>query len=201
MIAVLVGMFLYAIIHSLMAGKTIKTAMRNRLGERAYYGLYRLVYNAIASISILPVLLWIYLGTNTVVWHVTGPLQTVFLAIQAVGVIGLGISLIQIDGAQFLGLSQLRAYLEGDPLPLPTEPLQTRGTYALVRHPLYLFSLLAIWPMVVMTDTLLAFNVVTTLYFVIGSRLEEQRLERIFGKEYVDYKRRVPWLLPIPRGR
>jgi protein-S-isoprenylcysteine O-methyltransferase Ste14 len=65
-----------------------------------------------------------------------------------------------------------------------------------VRHPLYLFSLLAIWPSPIMTESLLAFNAAATLYFVVGSRLEEKRLIAAFGQTYLDYQRRVPWLIP-----
>ncbi|NDJ62680.1 MAG: isoprenylcysteine carboxylmethyltransferase family protein, partial [Chloroflexi bacterium] len=121
------------------------------------------------------------------------------LAVQIVGFAGLMISLLQIDLGQFTGLSQVLAYLNGERLPLPTEPLQTGGVYRLVRHPLYLFSLLLIWPMPIMTEALLAFNLVSTWYFAIGSLLEERRMLALFGDEYAEYRQRVPWLIPFVR--
>jgi protein-S-isoprenylcysteine O-methyltransferase Ste14 len=118
-----------------------------------------------------------------------------------VGLIGLVVSLLQINLGQFTGLSQVRAYVAGDPLPLPIEPLQTKGMYALVRHPLYLFSLMILWPVSSMTDTMLAFNIAATLYFVIGSRYEERRLTEAFGQPYRAYQQRVAWLIPFVKLR
>jgi protein-S-isoprenylcysteine O-methyltransferase Ste14 len=108
---------------------------------------------------------------------------------------------LQIDLGQFSGLAQALAYIENKPLPLPDELLQTGGVYAFVRHPLYLFSLMIIWALPVMTEGLLIFNLGTTLYFIFGSLLEEKRMLRIFGDEYRAYQQRVPWLVPLLRRR
>jgi protein-S-isoprenylcysteine O-methyltransferase Ste14 len=80
---------------------------------------------------------------------------------------------------------------------LPTEPLQTGGVYQLVRHPLYLFSLMVIWPLPAMTEAMLGFNIAATIYFTFGSLLEERRLVAIFGQDYITYQQRVPWLIPF----
>jgi protein-S-isoprenylcysteine O-methyltransferase Ste14 len=37
-----------------------------------------------------------------------------------------------------------------------------------------------------------------TLYFIVGSRLEETRLVRVFGDTYREYQKAVPALLPLP---
>ena len=70
---------------------------------------------------------------------------------------------------------------------------------AFVRHPQYFLAMLVIWATPILTLNWLTFNVAATLYIVIGSRIEERRLELIYGTSYRDYKRRVPWLLPFPR--
>jgi protein-S-isoprenylcysteine O-methyltransferase Ste14 len=197
MIAIFLAMFIWACIHSVLAGQGVKQAIRHRFGERSYYGLYRLGYNVLATLTLAPILLWIYFGASQVVCTASSSLVPIFLAIQTVGLVGLVISLLQIDLGRFMGLSQLRAFLTGQPLPLAEEPLQTGGVYSLVRHPLYLFSLLVLWPMSTMTDTVLAFNLLASLYFLCGSLLEEQRLVVAFGQPYLEYKRRVPWLIPF----
>jgi len=73
------------------------------------------------------------------------------------------------------------------------------GMYRFVRHPLYFFSLLALWSMPVMTVNLLMFNIGATLYFVIGSRVEERRLVQSYGEAYRAYQQRVPGLIPLLR--
>lgn len=193
-------MFIWAAAHSLAAGQGIKGAVRRRVGDRAYLGLYRLAYNVFAAATFAPVLWIAFTGASVVVWRIPPGWIPVSLGIEMVGLTGVIVALIQIDLPRFAGLSQARAYLTGAPLPLPDERLKTGGLYALVRHPLYLFSLVAIWPLPVMTDGLLALYIAATLYFVVGSRLEERRLAVAFGEPYVEYQRRVPWLIPIPNS-
>lgn len=40
-----------------------------------------------------------------------------------------------------------------------------------------------------------------TLYFIVGSRLEENKLVAIHGDAYRDYMGQVPGLLPLPWKR
>ncbi|MFW5772948.1 MAG: methyltransferase family protein, partial [Phototrophicaceae bacterium] len=120
---------------------------------------------------------------------------------QALGLVGFVLALAKIDQGRFAGTRQLRAYLNHEPLPLPPESLQTGGVYGWVRHPLYLFSMMVIWPVTTMTEAYLGFCIATTIYFLAGSYFEERRMLREFGQPYRDYQARVPWLLPLPRLR
>jgi methanethiol S-methyltransferase len=201
MIPILLTMLIFGVIHSLLAESGVKQAFQNRFGAYAYHGFYRLLYNLFTIVTLLPVVFIMLSSPGHIIWQVDGPLAWVLRVIQLIGLIGLSISLLQIDLGQFLGLKQLRAYLRQQPLPLPLEPLQTNGLYSLVRHPLYLFSLMLIWPLQTTTESLLAFNIAATLYFVLGSLLEERRLLALFGQDYADYQQRVPWLIPLPFKR
>lgn len=197
MTTMILTIFIFAVIHSLLARGGFKTRARKWMGERNYHGLYRILYNIIATLTLIPVGVVMVMLPGAVIWKTEGILVWVFIFIQIIGLSGLVISLFQIDLGQFTGLSQLNAYLTGRPLPLSTEPLQIRGVYRLVRHPLYLFSLMIIWPTPIMTESLLAFNIASTLYFIIGSRLEENQLVKVFGQPYIEYQRKVPWLIPF----
>lgn len=196
MIAVLVGMVLYAFSHSLLAGRG-KTWFRRRWGERAYHGLYRLIYNILAVILLLPILYLVVWHPGPIVWAWSLDRELILFAIQILGIVGFAISLFQIDFMRFSGLTQFRVYLSGGTLPLPDEPLQTRGMYALVRHPLYLFSMLLVWPVTTMTGAYLGFAIGVTGYFLLGSFYEERRMVEYYGQDYLDYRRRVPWLIPF----
>lgn len=200
MIAVLLTMLAYGAVHSLLAWRRVKSALKDRTGERAYHGLYRITYNIIATLTLAPIFALIIFRPGEIVWRIPQGWLPLLLIIQAVGLIGLFVSLLQIDLGQFSGLSQLLAYLNGDPLPLPREPLQTDGVYRLVRHPLYLFSLMVIWPIPTMTEAYLGFCIGSTIYFVAGSYMEERRLLKAFGARYIDYQKRVPWLFPPTRS-
>lgn len=197
MIAVLIAIVAFGFIHSILASKEAKHAFKERFGERAYYGWYRLIYNIFAGVTLIPIAWMMMLQPSRVIWQVQSPITIIFLILQGIGVIGLLISVLQIDGGQFLGTSQLRAYLRGDELPLPKEPLSVTGVYALVRHPLYFFSLLVIWFIPTMSESYLGFALGSTLYFVIGSWYEERRLLEFFGDEYKVYQQKVAWMIPF----
>jgi protein-S-isoprenylcysteine O-methyltransferase Ste14 len=197
MIAVLIAMLIFGLIHSILAGREIKTAFQRRFGDRACHGLYRIVYNGVTVMTLIPIAYLIVFAETRQVWQFDLRWELPLMIVQGIGLVGLVVSLLQIDLGRFLGTAQLRAYLSGAPLPLPPEPLQTSGLYAIVRHPLYLFSLLTIWPVTTMTDTYLGFCIGATLYFVIGSWYEERRLIGAFGDDYRAYQRRIPWLIPF----
>ncbi len=197
----LVLMVIYGLLHSLLAGHSMKRFVRILMGERAYLGLYRLLFNAIATITFLPVLWAIAAFPGDMIWEIGEPWNLLLRGLQLLGIIGLLAAFSDIDGSRFLGLRQAAAWWNGDPLPLPPEKLQLWGTYRIVRHPLYLFSLMLIWPTPAMTSAWFGFCFGSTIYMVVGSLLEEQRMMSQFGAAYEDYRKRVPWLLPFVGGR
>lgn len=197
MIPVLVGMIVYGLFHSILASKEAKHLFIQQFGERAYHGFYRLVFNGVALITILPILYLMTLNPEQVIWSIPLKWEPLLMIIQAMGIIGSVVALLQIDLMRFIGVSQALAYLRGDPLPLTDETLSTSGVYKLVRHPLYLFSLMLIWPVTTMTEAYFGWALGATLYFVIGSIYEERRMLQHYGESYAEYRRSVPWLIPF----
>ncbi len=84
----------------------------------------------------------------------------------------------------------------------PPIPFTIRGPYRWVRHPLYILMLLMIWSYPNLTADRLLFNLLCTIWMVIGTVLEERDLVTAFGKEYGDYQKTVPMLIPyrLPRN-
>jgi len=84
-----------------------------------------------------------------------------------------------------------------------TETIVSTGVYSVVRHPQYLGGLLAhagISFLLSAGYSLLLTPLMVVLIYLI-SRKEEEELIREFGKEYEDYKRKVPMLIPRLRSR
>ena len=71
-----------------------------------------------------------------------------------------------------------------------------RGPYRWVRHPLYSATLLMIWSYPVLTADRLLFNVLFTIWILVGTMLEERDLVADYGEDYQNYQRRVPMLIP-----
>jgi protein-S-isoprenylcysteine O-methyltransferase Ste14 len=201
-IVLISGLFLlFGIVHSLTAGAAPKARLSAVLPARLVEGWYRLLYNLFSAATVAPVLIAVAILPDRVIYAVPLPWSLLFRLAQVAGFVGLVGALFVTDVFRFAGISQVIAFLSGAPLPLPSESLQVKGMYAVVRHPLYLFSLLAIWPTPTMTLNMLLFNSGATLYFVVGSLIEERRLERTYGEAYRAYRRQVPWLVPVPRTR
>jgi protein-S-isoprenylcysteine O-methyltransferase Ste14 len=80
--------------------------------------------------------------------------------------------------------------------------LITYGPYSVVRNPLYVFSLLGVLGISIVSMHLLvvafAFPAFVVLYYFLIRREEKYLLER-FGDAYADYMKKVPRLIPNPR--
>ncbi|NDJ74669.1 MAG: hypothetical protein GYB65_00300 [Chloroflexi bacterium] len=196
-ITTLLALFAFAVFHSLTVLVPVKAGFAALVGQRAYLGLYRLLYNIVSVLTFLPVLAVMYANPGPTIWAADAALSAVLMAVQIIGVLGAGVAALQIDILRFAGLKQAWAYLNGDRLPLPPEPLQVGGVYALVRHPLYLFAMLYLWANPTMNAAALAFAAGTSVYFVFGAWIEEQRFLRTTGALYHTYRCRVPFMIPF----
>lgn len=190
----------WALAHSLTAARPFKRWVRERMGVRAYDGLYRLAYNIFSVLTILPLLYLLATRVpSTLVWRAPAPLSFLFVAVQIGGLVGLAASLLQTDVWRFAGVRQALNYVRGAEDPDPPGILVRSGAYRLVRHPLYFFSMLFIWFTPIMTLNTLVFNVLATVYFYAGALHEERRLAAEFGEHYERYRQQVPAFLPWPR--
>jgi len=74
----------------------------------------------------------------------------------------------------------------------------TTGLFTIVRHPCYFFGILAGALTTRMTVDSVIIGVYIFLYFVIAIPSEERKLIQKFGKEYEDYQKTTPMILPNP---
>ena len=189
-ILILLAVFVYGFIHSVLASDKVKALSRRWFGpasERAY----RVVYNLFAALSFLPVLALAGILPDQLIYRIPSPWTLLSLALQVMAVLMLGMGLLQTDLWYFLGVRQLLQ-------PGASEPneLVISGLYRRVRHPLYTAGLLFIWLAPQMTLNLLALNLGLTVYILVGAMLEERKLLRQFGGAYTEYQKRTPMLIP-----
>jgi len=203
----------YGLMHTLLASRTLKEAVTVTVGENNYRAFYRPFYvlQALAS----TVILFRYtsrLHTRTL-YQVRGLPAACMRAGQVAALLhGYGaareVGLLRITGADGM-LQRLRGLsvpgapvAQGPERDIVTGRLTAGGPFAWSRHPLNFTAVPLFWLSPKLTTGRLAFNVVATVYLVLGSLHEERRLQQGYGREYWSYLRSGPaFFLPRLRSR
>jgi methanethiol S-methyltransferase len=181
---------LFAVQHSVMARPWFKRALLRVVPQAAERSTY-----VLASSLALILLFWKWSPLGGVVWDIQDPTwRAVTYVAFAFGWLLVLVTTFLINHFDLFGLRQVWLHLRGREY----RPLRfvTPGPYRLVRHPLYVGWLFAFWAAPTMTVTHLLFAVVTTTYILVAIQLEEHDLIDAHP-EYLQYKRRVPMIIPI----
>jgi protein-S-isoprenylcysteine O-methyltransferase Ste14 len=182
----------YFALHSVLASLPVKTWVAAR--RPGFMPAYRITFNAIATLSLLPILWLLYRHPGQLVWGWHGAWAHVANGLALAAVAGVFHTLSDYDGGEFLGLRQWRdrARTVED-----QEAFHLSPAHRFVRHPWYFFSLVIIWTRD-MSEAMLLSALAMTAYFVVGSRLEERKLIAYHGERYRRYRERVAGLVPLP---
>lgn len=187
---IFVAMAAWSVLHSWLAAYSTKRISRNLFGKRTDR-YYRLFFVGLAVLTLLPILGLIILFPSQVLWIIAPPWLYLTVFFQVLAVFGALGTIFQTDVIAFIGIRQaIHPDQEFE------NKLIIKGFYKLVRHPMYLFSLVLLWLIPYMTDLLLAWVIASTLYFVVGSIPEERKLLNQFGDVYQEYQKEVPRLIP-----
>jgi len=185
---------IFALQHSIMARPGFKRAWTRLVPEP----VERSTYVLFSSLALL-LLFWLWQPIGGVVWSVApGWAATAIFMLYATGLLIVLLSTFLINHFDLFGLRQVYLYFRGrDYTPLP---FRTPFFYRYVRHPLYVGWLLTFWSAPVMTIAHFFFAAMTTAYILVAIRFEETDLVALYGDKYLQYKERVPMLIPaLPR--
>ncbi len=178
----------------------IRTSFRDQLAHIVPRHYHQSLY-AIASGIVLTAVVLLWHPSQTVIYEITGTPWLLVRAITVLAVVGFSWGIQALGNFDTFGLDPIRTYLRNRQL--RPQNFVVRGPYLWVRHPLYFIILILIWSCPVVHSDRLLFNVLWTLWVVLGSYLEEKDLVVEFGEEYRQRKKTVPMLLPWrgPVGR
>jgi protein-S-isoprenylcysteine O-methyltransferase Ste14 len=158
----------------------------------------RSTFVLLASAS-LGLIFWQWRPLPQEVWHISGPAGFVLSALSLSGWAVVFIASLTISHLDLFGVRQ--AWFRFQNLPYAPVGFRLAGLYRIVRHPLMVGFLIAFWVTPRMSVGHLFFAVMTTGYILFGTWIEERDLIAEHGERYLDYKRRVPGLIPLPGRR
>ena len=182
----------YFVLHSLLASLLVKRWLAGRWPQ--IFPAYRLLFNLQSLLLLALPLYFTYSWRGPWLWRWEGTGWWLVNGMALVAVLLFLWSLKYYDSGEFFGSKQWRERrhrvedLEGFHL----SPL-----HRFVRHPWYALGLVLIWTRDMNAAVLLT-ALCISLYFVVGSRLEERKLIEYHGDRYRRYRALVPGLLPSP---
>ncbi|MCA9280133.1 MAG: hypothetical protein R3B58_01700 [Phycisphaerales bacterium] len=147
---------------------------------------------------ILLAMCWLWQPVPSVVWSVSNPiLANMLFGLSMFGWVLVFASTFMLSHFDLFGVRQVVTNAMGnDYRPIP---FRLVWMYKVVRHPLMLGFIIAIWPTPTMTVGHLFFAVMVTGYIFFGVMMEERDLVAAFGDSYRQYRKEVRGLLPLPK--
>jgi protein-S-isoprenylcysteine O-methyltransferase Ste14 len=189
-------MSLFALQHSVMA----RPAFKRWLTKFIHPNIERSTYVLLSSSALL-LMYWQWQPLTTVLWQVEN--ETLAIIITSIYFLGWAIVFLasfMISHFELLGLRQMFEYVKGR---LPSSnSFSVRYMYTMVRHPMMLGFIIAFWATPMMTVGHLIFACVTTSYILVAVKfLEEKDLKKMLGKDYEDYQKKVPMIIPFTKRK
>lgn len=193
---VLLSLALFGALHSFLASRRFKSAIIKRFGPSAMRW-HRFAFSILSGLTILPTLALVLLLPDRSIYQLQRPYSGWLNFLQLLGAVGFAYGVLQTGFLNFIGFDRVL-----NPAAVNRPPrLVITGLYRWMRHPLYTSAMLLLWASPTFTWNRLALNLGVSLYFIIGSIFEEQKLREEFGEAYLAYRRRMPAFLPFPRPR
>lgn len=190
----------FAVSHTWLASVKIKEMLAVKIGDKIAF--YRMFYN-VSSVILFLAFYAIAPKPHIIVYDLHFPFDIITFVLQLFSLLGLIWATRPISLKEFAGTGQIERYMNGE---YRAEELDERqilkieGAFKLVRHPVYLFSILFLGFRPTMDLFYLTMFVCIIIYFYIGSVYEEKKLVKFFGEEYLEYQKQVPRLIPFTKS-
>lgn len=179
-------------IHSLLASLAIKRWFARILPTSMPY--YRLGFNVVATLFVIFPVAFMYINGGEPIWQWLGVAKWLANGVAVAAILTFYWTLRYYDMREFLGIKQS---VEQQRDIYDQETFKLSPLHRYVRHPWYFLALLIIWSRD-MDVMYLTSAIMVSLYFALGSKLEEKKLIAYHGERYRMYCQKVPGLIPRP---
>ena len=186
---------LWCTVHSLLISLTLTKYLESKLGKN--FRFYRLFYNFISIITLLPPLLYGHKLKGSLIFSWEGNFIIIQFIFFMIALILFLTGARKYDMMQFLGIRQIQSGSSQAPLS-ESGTIDMTGILGITRHPWYLGAIIFIWVFNknIYFSTLIT-NIILTVYLIIGTYLEKKKLITICGDKYRNYQKKVSMLLPV----
>lgn len=174
----------YFALHSWLASRGLKHTLE--IHWPALMPRYRLLYNLLAVVLLVPPVLLLLTTQSPMVWQWQGGWRWVSHALLLFSLTGFWFTTRYYDMPSFMGITQATA-----------THFSLSPVHRYVRHPWYFLGLILLWSRDMDAARLLV-ALLASGYLWYGSRLEDRKLVTEFGAVYRSYLDRVPGLFPLP---
>jgi methanethiol S-methyltransferase len=175
---------LYFFLHSLLAALRSKAFFERILGKA--FRFYRIMYSLVSTIGLLFLLFVNSAIPSSLLFESIGLVRYLSLILATFGVIVISRTFKEYRFSSFIGLKQ------------EDNEFKRTGILKYVRHPIYSGTILIVIGFFLFSPTLATLVSVSCIlvYLPIGIYLEERKLIKQFGDQYVSYKKEVPSIFP-----
>jgi methanethiol S-methyltransferase len=180
----------FYLVHSVFASLTVKAWVHKKLP--ALFPFYRILYNGFAIGSFMLVSWYVSGLPDTALWETSHAIRLSGIALLIFGLVMLVIALANYNLNEFVGIEPMAEFAPG------IKKLTVTGPNRWMRHPLYTATLILLVGYVMLSPTrnTLLFVCISAIYIVIGSILEEKKLVKFYGSDYINYRERVKRFFP-----
>ena len=175
------GWIIYLVLHSILAASDVKAKL-NPKGKK----WYRLIYSFGSTVGMIGLLFAGASLPGEPYFDSHGPVRYVSLMLSTFGVMTIQLAFRNYPIKSFLGFEAEQ------------NQLKITGILKTIRHPIYAGIILITLGYFLFNPTLptVIACVSINLYLPIGIYLEERKLIALFGEEYIDYRKKVPAIIP-----
>ena len=175
-----------------MISISVTEYLKKHLGSG--FRFYRLFFNLVSFLTLIPVAWFAYSVRTEPIFQWNGYLHLVQILLIAIAILLFFLGGRLYDPLVLLGIKQIKAGASNKALTDSGE-INTSGILGITRHPWYLAAILIIWARQMDVSAFIV-NVIFTFYLVVGTYLEEKKLIREFGEQYLEYQKSVSMLVP-----
>lgn len=186
----------YCALHSYLISTGFTKLMTRLL--KNYYAFYRLFYIFISLILLIPLINITAQSDDNVIFIYNYPLSVVRYVLIIGSLLMFGWAFFfNYDSLSFFGIRQILNFGKKKKIN-QSEGIRKNGLLGIVRHPMYLALIIYLWCQTFRVMDIVV-NTVLTIYIIIGTRLEENKLVLEFGDSYTKYQEEVPMLIPFTK--